>query len=176
MALKNTVLLLIKAPIDYEFPSCSMQHTRCTYIYAANSVYAYTSAFCCKLCGMSKRSMPSRASCWLVSSEDGVRRGGSAGMCSNCSRRCFVAKRKRKKLVNDYLLERMTKESYGGLLTELSLEKEIFKEYMRMIEYLCITDTLFCFCFWVVFWTVVAVQRPSPRLHRRRLFFLPTYR
>ena len=30
---------------------------------------------------------------------------------------------------NDYLLERKTKGSYGGLLTELSLEKEIFKEY-----------------------------------------------
>ena len=33
-----------------------------------------------------------------------------------------------------------------------------------------------CFCFWVVFWTVVAVQRPSRRVHRRRLFFLPTCR
>ena len=47
-------------------------------------------------------------------------------------------KRKRKKLVNDNLFERMTKGSYGGLLTELCLEKEIFKEYLRMIEYLCI--------------------------------------
>ena len=27
------------------------------------------------------------------------------------------------------------------------------------------------FVFWVVFWTVVAVQRPSRWLHRRRLFF-----
>ena len=32
-------------------------------------------------------------------------------------------KRKIKKWVNDYLLERTTKGSYGGLLTELSLEK-----------------------------------------------------
>ena len=31
---------------------------------------------------------------------------------------------------------------------------------------------LFLF-FWVVFWTVVAVQWPSRRLHRRRLFFYP---
>ena len=31
----------------------------------------------------------------------------------------------------------------------------------------------FLFCFWVVFWTVVAVQRPSRRLHRRGLFFYP---
>ena len=28
--------------------------------------------------------------------------------------------------------------------------------------------------FWVVFWTVMAVQRPSQRLHRIRLFFPPT--
>ena len=43
-------------------------------------------------------------------------------------------KKKRKKRVNDYLLERITKGSYGGLSTELSLEKEIFKEYLRMIQ------------------------------------------
>ena len=29
------------------------------------------------------------------------------------------------------------------------------------------------FCFWVIFWTVVAVQRPNRRLHLRRLFFYP---
>ena len=29
---------------------------------------------------------------------------------------------------------------------------------------------MFCFCFCVVFWTVVSVQRPSRRLHRRRAF------
>ena len=29
------------------------------------------------------------------------------------------------------------------------------------------------FCFWFVFWTVVAVHWPSRRLHRRRLFFYP---
>ena len=33
----------------------------------------------------------------------------------------------------------------------------------------------FVFGFWVVFWTVVAVQGPSWRLHRRRLIFLSTY-
>ena len=27
-----------------------------------------------------------------------------------------------------------------------------------------------CFCFWVVFWTVVAVQQPSQRLHRMIFF------
>ena len=41
-------------------------------------------------------------------------------------------KRRREKSVNDYLLERTTKGSYGGLLSELSLVKEIFKEYLRM--------------------------------------------
>ena len=42
-------------------------------------------------------------------------------------------KRKRKKLVNDYLLKMTTKGSYICLLTEQSLENEIFKEYLRMI-------------------------------------------
>ena len=36
-----------------------------------------------------------------------------------------------------------------------------------------LNDVLFCFC--IVFWTVVAVQRPGRGLHRRRLFFSPTY-
>ena len=89
------------------------------------------SAFCCKLCGMCKSC---RATCLLFSSEDGVRRGGSAGACSNRSRWCFVGETEEKKMwVNDYLLERTTKVSYIGLLTELSLEKEIFKEYLRKI-------------------------------------------
>ena len=35
------------------------------------------------------------------------------------------------------------------------------------------TSRLLLFCFGVVFWTVVAVQRPSRRLHRRRLFHYP---
>ena len=33
-------------------------------------------------------------------------------------------KRRRKKWVNDYLLERVTKGSYGSLLTKLSLKKD----------------------------------------------------
>ena len=33
-----------------------------------------------------------------------------------------------------------------------------------------ILSVLFCFCFCVIFWTVVAVQRPSRWLHRSRLF------
>ena len=51
-------------------------------------------------------------------------------------------KRKIKKRVNDYLLERMTKGSYGGLLTELSLEKAIFKEYLRMIQSISVSKIL----------------------------------
>ena len=35
-------------------------------------------------------------------------------------------------------------------------------------------DFNFCFSFRIVFWTIVAVQRPSRRLHRVRLFFIPT--
>ena len=53
-------------------------------------------------------------------------------------------KRRRKKLVNDYLLEWMTKGSYGGLLTELSLEKEIFKEYLRMIQSIPVSSKILC--------------------------------
>ena len=44
--------------------------------------------------------------------------------------------------------------------------------YMIFLTYFA----LFYFCFWVVFWTVMAVLQPSRRLHRGRLFFLPTCR
>ena len=37
----------------------------------------------------------------------------------------------------------------------------------------CIWAKGFSFSFWVVFWTIVAVQWPSHRLHHRRLFFYP---
>ena len=53
-------------------------------------------------------------------------------------------KRKRKKWVNNNLLERTTKGSYGGLLTELSLEKEILRVFEEDTEYLSIIrDTLY---------------------------------
>ena len=50
--------------------------------------------------------------------------------------------RRRNKLVNDYLLERTTKGGYGGLLTELSLEKEIFKEYLRIIQSISVSSEI----------------------------------
>ena len=53
-------------------------------------------------------------------------------------------KRKRKKWVNDYLLKRTTKGSYGGLLTELSLENEIFKEYLRRIPSISVSSEILC--------------------------------
>ena len=53
-------------------------------------------------------------------------------------------KRKRKNWVNDYLLKRTTKASYGGLLTELFLEKEIFKEYLRRIQNISVSSEIFC--------------------------------
>ena len=57
-------------------------------------------------------------------------------------------KRKIKKWVNNYLLKRTTKGICGGLLTELSLEKEIFKRvYEDDTEYLCIRDTLYSIFF-----------------------------
>ena len=50
--------------------------------------------------------------------------------------------RRRNKLVNDYLLERTTKGGYGGLLTELSLEKEIFTEYLRIIQSISVSSEI----------------------------------
>ena len=110
---------------------------------AANSVYAHTSAFYCKLSGMCKRS---RASCLLVSSEDGVRRGGSAGICSNRSRWCFVGKTEEKK-----------KEAGKWLFVGKDDERELWwfinwtvfgkgniqRVYENDTEYLCIRDTLY---------------------------------
>ena len=75
----------------------------------------------------------------MVSSEDGVRQGGCAAIVVTVAL-LEKPKRKSKKWVNDYLLERMMKGSYGGLLTELSLEKEIFKEYMRMIQSISVSE------------------------------------
>ena len=55
-----------------------------------------------------------------------------------------------------------------------------YMKHTHFGSYLLYGDNTLCvwgsFGFWVVFWIVVAVQRPSRRLHRRRLFFLPTYR
>ena len=67
-------------------------------------------------------------------------------------------KRKRKKLVNDYLLERMTKGSYGGLLTELSLGKEIFNEYMRMIQSISVSE-IFCIQYFCIHQRYCILQR-----------------
>ena len=126
--------------------SLVQQATYSVHLHAANLVYAYTSAFCCKLCGMYKRSSFTGL---LFSSEDGVRRGGSAACAAIVVTDALLEKpkRRRKKWINDYLLERTTKGSYGGLLTELSLEKEIFKEYKRMIQSISVSsvfkDTLY---------------------------------
>ena len=67
-------------------------------------------------------------------------------------------KRKRKKWVNDYLLKRTTKGSYGGLLTELSLEKEIFKEYMRMIQSISVSEIL-CYQYFCIHQRYSILQR-----------------
>ena len=79
----------------------------------------------------------SRATCLLFSSEDGVTREVIAGVCSNRRRWCFIGEtEEKKKEVGKWLLllKRTTKWSNGGLLTELPLEKGIFKEYLRMIQ------------------------------------------
>ena len=102
----------------------------------------------------------SRATCLLFSSEEGVRRGGSAGMCSNRSRWCFIVEtEEKKKLVNYYLLERTTKGSYGGLLTELSLENEIFKEYLRMMQSIAVSSEILCIQYFCIHQRYCILQR-----------------
>ena len=68
-------------------------------------------------------------------------------------------KRKKKKRVNDYLLKRTTKGSYGGLLTELSLEKEIFKEYLRMIQSICVSSEILCIQYFCIHQRYCILQR-----------------
>ena len=45
--------------------------------------------------------------------------------------------------------------------------------WAHVFRLLTVDSSLYCFSFCVVYWTVVAVQRPSRWLHRRRLFFHP---
>ena len=68
-------------------------------------------------------------------------------------------KRKRKKWVNNYLLKRTTKGSYGGLLTELFLENEIFKEYLRMIQSISVSSEILCIQYFCIHQRYCILQR-----------------
>ena len=54
-------------------------------------------------------------------------------------------------------------------MLDIPLEKAKNKKIYKYI----VLFLFVCFCFWVVIWTGVTVQRPSRRLHSRRLFFYP---
>ena len=56
------------------------------------------------------------------------------------------------------ILQTWTSSLHRGVLSQAILT-------LMRIQHVCL------YCFRVVFWTVVAVQRPSRRLHRRRLYF-----
>ena len=95
-----------------------------------------------------------------LSSEDGVTRGVSSAVCSNRSRWCFIGEtEEKKKRVNDYLLKRTTKGSYGGLLTEMSLEKEIFKEYLRRIQSISASSEILCIQYFCIHQIYCILQR-----------------
>ena len=66
---------------------------------------------------------------------------------------------KKKKWVNDYFLKRTTKGSYGGLLTEQSLEKEIFKEYLRMIQSIPVSSEILCIQYFCIHHRYCILQR-----------------
>ena len=68
-------------------------------------------------------------------------------------------KGKKKEWVNDYLLERTTKGSYGCLLTELSLEKEIFKEYFRRIQSISVSSEILCIQYFCIHQICCILQR-----------------
>ena len=103
----------------------------------STSVYAHTSAFCCKLCGMYKKSLVRK-----MESDKEVLQACAAIVVADAL--LEKPKRKKKKWVNDYLLKRTTKCSYGGLLTELSLEMEIFKVYLRRIQSISVSSEILC--------------------------------
>ena len=121
-------MIPLKAPIHYAFSSGSRQHTRCTYVQQTLSTHTLVHfvasyAACTRAAG-------SHVYCLIpkMESDEEVLQECSAIVVTDSL--LEKPKRKRNKWVNDYLLERTTKGSYGSLLTELSMEKKIFKEYL----------------------------------------------
>ena len=123
-------------PIHYAFSSGSRQHTRCTYVQQTRSTHTLVH-FVASYLACTRGAGP-HVYCLVREMEwnEEVLQACAAILVADAL--LETPKRRRKKLVNDYLLERTTKGSFGGLLTELSLEKEIFKEYLCIIR-----DTLY---------------------------------
>ena len=90
------------------------QATYSVHLHAANS-----SAFCCKRAACARGEGPHVFwLVWKMESDEKVLQACAAIVVADAL--LEKPEQKRKKRVNDYLLERMTKGSYGGLLTELS--------------------------------------------------------
>ena len=62
-------------------------------------------------------------------------------------------------------------EKLAGLLLSPAFFLNTLSAEMENVFLILEWKDLVLFCFWVVFWIVVAVQRPSRRLHHMRLFF-----
>ena len=132
-------------PIHYAFSSGSSQHTRCTYM--QQTLSTHTLVHFVASYSASTRGAGPHVYCLVreMESNEKVLQACAAILVADA---LLEKPKRRKKLVNDYLLERTTKGSFGGLLTELSLEKEIFKEYLRMIQSISVSSEILCIqCF-----------------------------
>ena len=115
------------------------QSTYSVHLHAANSVYAHTSAFVASYAACTRGAGP-HVYCVVRKMESGDEVLQACAAIIVADALFIETEEKKKEVVNDYLLERTTKESYGSLLTELSLEKEIFKEYLRMIQSISVSS------------------------------------
>ena len=145
------------APIHYAFSSGSRQHTRCTYVQQTRSTNTLVH-FVASYAAFTRGAGP-HVYCLVrkMESDEEVLQACAGIVVANALLK--KQKRKRKKLVNDYLLKRTTKGSYGGLLTELSLEKEIFKEYLRRIQSIYVSSEILCIQYFCIHQRYSILQR-----------------
>ena len=149
--------LLLKAPIDYAFPSCSRQRTRCTYMQQTRSTHTLEH-FVASYAACTRGAGP-QVYCLVqkMESDEAVLQACAAIVVADAL--LVKPKRKRKKLVNDYLLERTTKGSYGGLLLNCLWEKEIFKEYLRTIQSSSVSSEILCIQYFCIHQGYCILQR-----------------
>ena len=145
------------AQINYAFSSGRRNHTRCTYLQQTRSIHTlvhFVASY-----SASARGAGPHVYCL-------VRKMESDGEVLQACAAIVVAdallekpKRKRKKWVNDYLLKRTTKGCCGGLLTELSLEKERFKEYLRRMQSIFVSSEILCIQYFCTHQRYCTLQR-----------------
>ena len=120
--LRTVLSSRIEAPIVYVFPSCNRQHTRCTYMQHTRSTLTLVH-FVASYAACARGAGP-HVYCLVreMESDEEVLQAYTAIVVADAL--LEKPNRSRKKWVNDYLLARTTNWSYGGLLTELSFEKD----------------------------------------------------